>query len=139
VAGAGEARIFVLAIDDVEQSLECARLVREHFPQLEIVALRELGLTRVERETLDSSLMSARSVLELLGYERHQARTLALRFRRHSVELLEEMAPHIADEKRLVALAEQGREQLEQTWAREREQQQHRAPHAGWHKAEDGR
>ena len=33
-AGAGKARVLVLAIDDVEQSVEVAQLVREHFPQL---------------------------------------------------------------------------------------------------------
>jgi glutathione-regulated potassium-efflux system ancillary protein KefC len=82
--------------------------------------------------------MSARSVLELLGFERHQARNLVLRFRRHSVELLEEMAPHFADEKRLIAIAKQGRDQLEQTWARERELQRERTPQAAWHE-EPGR
>ena len=30
-----------------------------------------LGVTLIERETLDSALMSARSVLELMGWERH--------------------------------------------------------------------
>ena len=39
VAGAGKASVFVLAIDDVEQSVQCARLVREHFPALPVVAL----------------------------------------------------------------------------------------------------
>jgi glutathione-regulated potassium-efflux system ancillary protein KefC len=142
VAGAEKARVFVLAIDDVEQSVECARLVREHFPQLSIVArarnathyagLRQLGVERVERETLDSALMSGRSVLELLGWERHAARTQALRFRRHSIELLEEMVPHVTDEKRLIAIAKQGRQQLEETWARERAQDQARAQRSGW-------
>ena len=79
-AGAATARVFVLAIDDVEQSVRVAALVREHFPHLQIVArarnvqhyfkLRELGITMIERETLDSSLMSARSVLGLLGGSR---------------------------------------------------------------------
>jgi glutathione-regulated potassium-efflux system ancillary protein KefC len=143
VAGAERARVFVLAIDDPDQSEDCARLVREHFPHLTIVArarnadhyarLRRLGIELVERETLDSALMSGRSVLELMGWERHAARMQALRFRRHSIALLEEMAPHLADEKRLIAIARQGRQQLEQTWARERAQQRERETRAGWH------
>jgi glutathione-regulated potassium-efflux system ancillary protein KefC len=143
VAGAERARVFVLAIDDVEQSAACAQLVRLHFPHLTIVArarnaghyarLRQLGIEQVERETLDSALMSGRSVLEAMGWERHAARNQALRFRRHSVELLEEMVPHFADEQRLIAMAKQGRQQLEQTWAREREQNLARDPRAGWH------
>ena len=42
----------------------------------------------IERETLDSALMSARSVLETLGWQPHQARNLALRFRRHNIAQL---------------------------------------------------
>jgi glutathione-regulated potassium-efflux system ancillary protein KefC len=132
VAGAAKARVFVLAIDDVEQSVECARLVREHFPRLVLVArarnaghyarLRELGVTCVERETLDSALMSGRSVLEAMGWQPHAARSQAQRFRRHSIELLEEMVPHMADESRLISISRQGRQQLEETWARERAQ-----------------
>ncbi len=142
VAGAGSARVLVLAIDDVEQSLATASLLRQQFPALTVVArarnadhyarLRALGITHVERETFDSALMSGRSVLELMGFERHTARTQALRFRRHSLDLLEAMAPHLADENRLIAIARQGRQQLEETWERERGEQQQRRSRAGW-------
>lgn len=135
-AGAAQARVLVLAIDDVDQSVAVARLVREHFPRLQLVArarnvthyyrLRELGVALIERETLDSALMSARSVLELMGWQPHSARNQALRFRRHSIELMERMAPHFGDEKQLIALAKQGREQLEAQWAQERAQMRER-------------
>mgnify|MGYP000081234791 FL=1 len=89
--------------------------------------LRNLGVEAVERETLDSALMSGRSALELLGLERHQARTLALRFRQHNVAQLEVMRPHFGDEAKLIAIAKQGRQQLEEQFAREREEaRQHR-------------
>ena len=129
-AGAASARVFVLAIDDVAQSVAVARLVREHFPQLAIVArvrnvshyyeMRNLGIDILERETLDSALMSARSVLQLMGFRPHQARTLALRFRAHTIEQLELMRPHSGDEQKLIALSKQGRQQLEQLFAQER-------------------
>jgi glutathione-regulated potassium-efflux system ancillary protein KefC len=129
-AGAASARVFVLAIDDVAQSVAVARLVRQHFPQLTIVArvrnvshyyeMRNLGVEILERETLDSALMSARSVLQLMGFRPHQARTLALRFRAHTIEQLELMRPHSGDEQKLIALSKQGRQQLEQLFAQER-------------------
>ncbi len=141
-AGAAQARVIVVAIDDVEQSLKVVDLVKEHFPQLSIVArarnvthyygLRERGVTLIERETLDSALMSARSVLEALGWERHQARNLALRFRAHSIEMLEQMTLHSKDEAKLIAVAKQGRQQLEQLWAKEREEAQARKQRTGW-------
>jgi glutathione-regulated potassium-efflux system ancillary protein KefC len=141
-AGAGKARVFVLAIDDVAQSVAVARLVREHFPQLQIVArarnvthyygLLDAGVTMIERETLDSALMSARSVLEAMGWQRHSARNQALRFRRHSIELMLRVAPHFGDEKKVIALSKQGRQQLEEQWAQERQQSRERRLRTGW-------
>ena len=140
-AGAGHARLLVLAIDDVERSLKVADVVREHFPQLPIVArarnvqhwfaLRERGVADVERETLDAALMSGRRALEHLGWAPHAARTLALRFRRHSVEQLETLRPHRADQQRLVGMARAGRQQLEQLFAEERAAGP-RGRQAGW-------
>jgi glutathione-regulated potassium-efflux system ancillary protein KefC len=94
--------------------------------------LRNLGVELIERETLDAALMSGRSVLELLGFERHQARTLALRFRKHNVEQLEVMRPHFGDEAKLIAIAKQGRQQLEELFAQEREAALQRSARAGW-------
>jgi glutathione-regulated potassium-efflux system ancillary protein KefC len=141
-AGADTARLLVLAIDDVEQSTDVAAMVRQHFPQLTIVArarnvrhfyaLRELGVRLIERETLDSALMSGRSVLEALGWEPHHARTLALRFRRHTVRQLDAMAPHWKDEARLITAAKQGRQQLEELFAQERDAARQRELRASW-------
>ncbi len=132
VAGAADARVIVLAIDDVEQSLQAADIVREHFPQATLVArarnashwygLHQRGVQHIERETLDAALMSGRTVLELMGTERHTARKLALRFRQHSIELLRQMAPHQGDEKQLISGIKQGRRELEEVWQRERDE-----------------
>lgn len=141
-AGAGKARVLVLAIDDVEQSIAVARMAREHFPQLRVIArarnvqhfyaLRDAGVSLIERETLDSALMSGRSVLEALGWEPHHARTLALRFRRHNVEQVIAMAPHWKDQARLITAAKQGRRQLEEQFAQEREEARRRQRRSGW-------
>ena len=130
MAGAAQAQVFVLAIDDVDQSVDVARLVRQHFPALTVVArarnvshyvqLRQLGVHFIERETLDSALLSGRSVLETLGWSADAAQGQAQRFRQHTIELIEQMAPHFGDEQKVISVAKQGREQLEQMWARER-------------------
>ena len=148
-AGAATAKVLVLAIDDVAQSVEVAKMVRENFPNLTIVArarnvqhyfeLLELGVQLIERETLDSALMSARSVLEQLGWERHQARTLALRFRRHNIDQLQKMAPHRKDADKVLAAAKLGRQQLEEQFAQEREQAAKRQVRGGWSSDEETR
>ena len=141
-AGAATASVLVLAIDDVGQSVEVAKMVREHFPKLTIVArarnvrhyfdLQDLGVQWIERETLDSALMSGRSVLEQLGWERHQARNVAMRFRRHNLEQLQQIGPHRQDEAKFVAASKQARAQLEALFAQERAQAAQRRPAGGW-------
>ena len=143
VAGADKARVFVLAIDDVEQSETVARLVLHHFPHLTIVArarnvghyykLRHLGIQLIQRETMDSALMSARTVLESMGWQPHAARQAALRYRAQNIALTDQGAPHWGDERQLIALAKQGREQLAQLWQRERAETAARARGGDWH------
>ncbi len=132
-AGAGSARILVIAVDDVDQSLEIVDLVHEHFPALQIVArardvthwnkLRDRGITRVQREMFESSLMSARSVLELLGRSADDAEKTAQIFRQHNLELFELLHPHYQDRAKLISVVKQGRRQLEEQMARERDAQ----------------
>jgi glutathione-regulated potassium-efflux system ancillary protein KefC len=134
VAGASRARVIVVAIDDVEQSLEVVDLAREHFPQAALVVrarnathyygLLERGVPHIERETLDAALASGRSVLELMGWQPHAARTQALRFRAHNIASMKELAPHRHDERKLIALSKQGRQQLDELWSRERAQRE---------------
>ncbi|NBW50648.1 MAG: glutathione-regulated potassium-efflux system protein KefC [Betaproteobacteria bacterium] len=129
-AGAGTARVLVVAVDDVEQSLAIVDLAREHFPTLPIVArardvthwnqLREREVTLVERELFESSLRSARSVLEVLGQPAHVARQSTMRFRQHNLQLFEKMRPHFKDRTKLIAAVKQGRQQLEEQMAQER-------------------
>ncbi|MFM2406670.1 MAG: hypothetical protein RL223_4550 [Pseudomonadota bacterium] len=142
LAGAAEARVLVIAIDDVEQSLRLAETARRHFPQLTLVArarsvqhyyaLRDRGVTRIDRETMDSALMSGRQVLTALGWQPHQARQLAMRFRAHLVNQVERLYPHHQDEQALVSMARQGRQQLEELFAQEREAQQRGRDEGTW-------
>jgi glutathione-regulated potassium-efflux system ancillary protein KefC len=141
-AGAAKAKILVLSLDDVAQSLKIVDMVKEHFPQLQIVArardvthwnsLRDRGVMRVERELFESSLRSARTVLELLGQPPHEARQAAMRFRQHNLNLFEQMYPHRKNRSKTIAVATQGRQQLEEQMAQERAQHAQRRP-ARWH------
>ena len=134
-AGAGTAKILMIAVDDKEQSLKIADLTLEHFPGLQIVArardvthwheLRDRGVTLVQREMFESSLLSARSVLELLGRSPEQVEQTTQRFRQHNLALFETMRPHYKDRAKLTATVKQGRQQLEEQMALERAQATH--------------
>lgn len=130
IAGADKAMVLVVAVDAPEQSLRIVDLARKHFPQLQIVArardlshwneLRERGVTHLEREVFESSLLSARTTLELLGHSAEEAARFTARFRTHNLELAERMFPHHRDQAKFVAVAKQGRQQLVEQMAKER-------------------
>ncbi len=129
-AGAAQARVIVVAVDSVQDSLEIVDLARAHFPQAQIVArardvthwnqLRDREVRLVQRELFESSLASARSVLELIGTPTLQAQAVVDRFRQHNLELFEQLHPHYKDNAKLIAVVKQGRAQFEEQMARER-------------------
>lgn len=133
IAGAEHARVLVVAVDDPEQSLKIVTLARKHFPQLQIVArardlthwnaLRDAGVTLVQRELFESSLVSARTVLELMGQTQAQALEVARRFREHNIALADRMYPHHKDRAKMMAVAREGRAQLAEQMAKERQEQ----------------
>jgi monovalent cation:proton antiporter-2 (CPA2) family protein len=123
-AGAEHARLFVLAIDDVDASIRTARVVRENFPDLRIIArarnrqhahaLIDLGVAYVIRETLASSLEASAHVLEELGLSGDQARQAVRRFRQHDEELLERQRAAQGDEAAFLAISLDAAAELEQ-------------------------
>ena len=136
-AGAGTAKVLVVAVDDTEQSLEIVDLAQKHFPQAKLVVrarnvnhlyqLLDRKVEFVEREVFESSLRSARSVLEALGWPAHEAREDAMRFRRRNIELMHETYPHYkGDRAKLIAVAKEGRQQFQEQMAREREERRQR-------------
>jgi glutathione-regulated potassium-efflux system protein KefB len=122
-ARADRARVFVLAIDDVDASVRTAELVLAQFPHLAIFArarnrqhayrLRRLGITRIFRETLPSALEITAGVLEEMGLDYGDAREAVERFRRHDEALFEESWRDQDDLQKLTDLARRGREDLE--------------------------
>ncbi len=119
-----QAKVFVLAIDDVEASLRTAELVRKHFPHVQIVArarnrfhagrLMDLGIERQIRETLPSSLEMARWTLELLHEPPALAEQMVSRFARHDADVLARQQAISHDEGKLIQSSLEAREELAQ-------------------------
>ncbi len=82
-AGIGEAKLFVIAIDEKDQITELAKYVRHTYPDVHIIAravdrshvydLWHAGCRDIIRDTYDSSLRMGRSAIEALGYSNDQA------------------------------------------------------------------
>jgi glutathione-regulated potassium-efflux system protein KefB len=118
----GEAKLFVLAIDDIEASLKAAALVRQHFPELPILArarnrshhfqLRDLGIRMIYRETFLSSIAVARQALLNLGFTAAAAERAVTLFRKHDEELIEIQHAVHHDEAQLIQNLQLATEQL---------------------------
>lgn len=125
-AGAEKAKLFVLAIDDVESSVETARTVRTHFPKLPILArarnrqhafrLRDLGVQTVIRETFFSSLVGAKTALIALGDTDLSAEIATNYFRENDEKLLDEQYKNYDNEEHLMATSKTASEQLTQAF-----------------------
>jgi glutathione-regulated potassium-efflux system ancillary protein KefC len=141
-AGIARTRLLVNAIDDVEASLALTDLVREHFPNVQILArarnvshyveLRTRGVNVIERETFESALRMGRHALEHLGMDAFRAREVAAVFRRHNISTMEEMVPRFHDEAQLLTAARAGREELEAQFARDRQAFDEEHPAQDW-------
>ncbi|MBB4211418.1 Kef-type potassium/proton antiporter (CPA2 family) [Rhodothalassium salexigens DSM 2132] len=114
-AGADRAKLFVLAVEDVEQSLRIADTVRTHYPDLPILArarnrdhvyrLMDRGVAVIERETFHSSLRLATATLTRLGLSDDEALSIVERFRRHDENRLYLAHATYKDEQKLIELA----------------------------------
>jgi voltage-gated potassium channel Kch len=122
-AGAGHAKIFVLAIDDVEASVDTARTVSRHFPNLTIVArarnrrhehkLMDLGITHIFRETFLSSVALSKQVLTDLGMGEQGVQHITDVFQAHDRQLLIEQHAVQNDEERLIQTAKETAAELD--------------------------
>jgi voltage-gated potassium channel Kch len=123
-AGAKQARLFVVAIDEPEKTVEIVHLVRKHFPHLKILArasdrrnayeLIRGGADVIQRETFSSALEMGTEVLKLLGVRSYKAHRAASTFQRHDEEVLQEMAQLAGDESALIARSRQMSQDLAQ-------------------------
>jgi monovalent cation:proton antiporter-2 (CPA2) family protein len=123
-AGAEDAAIFILAIDDVDASLRTAEIVREQFPRLKIFArarnrqhafaLKDIGVRYIIRETYVSSLEMATSVLESLGDSSASARALVRKFRQHDEATFDAQYAVKDDETKFIATTSAAAVQLEE-------------------------
>lgn len=120
-AGIAEAKLLVIAVNDVEATLEMAKLVKERWPQVKIVVrarsrtdafdLRELDLQPI-RETFYSSLEVAKQSLIIIGETATAAGRIIKQFEKHDMEQLEATLKIRHDRKALSSQMEQGRQDL---------------------------
>ncbi|HRE15730.1 MAG TPA: monovalent cation:proton antiporter-2 (CPA2) family protein [Rhodocyclaceae bacterium] len=121
-AGIAHAKLFVLAIDDVEASLKTAALVRRHYPELPIYArarnrfhaykLLDLEVRLLVRETWHGSVALAEQVLLGMALPKDEVDTAIARFMAFDESNLKRQHAIYQDEAMLVASVKQAAEEL---------------------------
>jgi monovalent cation:proton antiporter-2 (CPA2) family protein len=122
-AGAENAKLFVLAIDDIEASVSTAQSVTRHFPNLRIVArarnrrhkhkLMDLGITHIFRETFLSSVAISKQTLTELGMSQADVQQITDVFVTHDRQLLTEQHAVQHDEEQLIQTSKETARELE--------------------------
>ena len=127
-AGIRHAQLLLVALDDPQAAMRLVKRVRARFPRLPLLVRAHsrtdgyeyatLGVPFV-RELFASSLEAASRMLVALGYTPENAERIVSRFREYDERQIAEAAPHRHDEKKLIALTEQGRRDIAQLLAAE--------------------
>jgi monovalent cation:proton antiporter-2 (CPA2) family protein len=130
-AGAGEAKLLIIAVDQPSKTYEIVEAAQKHFPHLKIIArsnsfedayeLIEMGIEHVYRETFDTALRMGTDALILMGYRAYRVNRAAMSFRRHNERFVREMAKHRKDHTEWIQRLRQRIEDLEQIMTDEME------------------
>ena len=130
-AGAKEAKLMVIAIDDREKATELVKIAKQHFPNLKLFVrafdrthaqelIRE-GIDTSYRELFGSSMDMARDALVALGKSPSEAESIATRFRAVDEKYLRAAAAHPDNEAIRVDLARQSRAEIARVFAADKE------------------
>jgi monovalent cation:proton antiporter-2 (CPA2) family protein len=101
-AGAAQAKLMIIAIDNAEKRLEMVETVKKHFPNLRLL-LRSTnrtdaydqmnaGMLHVYRETVDTALRVGVDAMKFLGYRSYSAQRSARTFLKHDEQNLKKLA-----------------------------------------------
>jgi len=133
-AGANDAQLLVIAIDDADRIIEIATRAKKYYPQLKIVAraidrrhayeLLHIGVTTFKRETFDSALNLGIEALTLLGEKRDMAERAGKLFSAHDEESLHTLANLQGDDHSYGITVKLRTEDLNQVLKKDKEEQE---------------
>lgn len=140
-AGAGRAKLLVIAVDDPERADSVARVAGMHFPNLKLFArahdrfhvyrLMELGVDQVVREYFDSSLDMAGRVFRELGVPGRQADQMVKHFKDYDEQLLREQYAIHRDEAEMIRTSKEAAAHLASLFEHDQEVAEQEADPAG--------
>jgi len=123
-AGAKEAKLLVVGVDDADKSLEIIETAKKHFPHIKILAravdrrhayeIIRKDISGFRRETFDSALKLGKDALRTLGVDKARAERVTEVFARHDEESLRKLAELWGDDQSYGIAVRQRMEDLQQ-------------------------
>ncbi len=112
-AGAEDAKLLIIAIEDKNKTIEIIQLAQRHFPHLKILArahdvmhmheLNNLNIEHIERVMFEGSMSMGKAALRALGMPNYLVERKAKLFTEHDVETILRLGQHREDRKRYVS------------------------------------
>lgn len=122
-AGAEEAKLLIVAVDDPEKAIEIIETVNKHFPHIKIIArarswnnysnMLEYNIENIYREYLDTSLRMAADALSCSGYRNYQIQRAVKKFRKHDEKYIRILASEKSEKGILLKNSKQYIQDLE--------------------------
>ena len=134
-AGINKVKVLLIAIDNEQEALKIAYLVREHFPDIKIIArarnrmsivnYARAGVHTYVREVFPAGLDAAKLLLQEYGFEQEEAvRTVEL-FAKHDNRLVQVSANKNFNLQQMIDINEQGKSELQSLFERDKKGIEH--------------
>lgn len=140
-AGAGEAHLLIVAVDEAEKTKEIVATAQKHFPNMQLIVrsqsilssyeLIDMGIKNLYLEFLDSSLRMGTDALCHLGHRRHESFRALKTYRKSIERFLPELSEIHHDRSLLISEAKKRMQYLEKSMLEEKENF-HKEKDKGW-------
>ena len=141
-AGAAQAKLLVIAVDDRATITKIVETAKHHFPNLKLYAraydvvhyheLQLLGVDYIERELFLGSLHLGEMVLQGLGMRAYQARRKALQFAKHDRATNQRLSSFELGSKKYISVSQQARDEVIALLQADRIQRQQQEQDDAW-------
>ncbi len=139
--GAHKAKLIILTGDGTESINQAVEMIQKDFPNLTIIArardrshalhLIHNQVEGVTRETFYSAVEMGKKSLAVLGFGEQQIEKIARTYIEHDIETIIQQVDNRHDEKAIISISKNAREQLERTLEADQLEEQKNAEESG--------
>jgi len=141
-AGAHQAKLLIITIDDTERAKRLIQLVHKHYPQLKVITnavsrkaafeMMDLGVDQIYRDTFATALAIGQAALKKLGIDPYQAHRLSLIFKKKDQEMMPKLHQIRKERDAYIFQYQKHHENLEKLMSLDNDKQAEEAVDKAW-------